>query len=203
MPSKPPNFTSLCQSVMDKKAQGWKDEYSSMSEFKQNLMEASLVEEKRGRGWLLRRETNAATSKQEEKITDVLKQTSLEVQGSYFLVQFWAAVKVRGQLSASNQPFLVSSPAKGITRYRNKCMDSPYVVDIVKNVLSSTGEKANHTSEFARRCGFNQHRVLTLCDASHEFYGVLEILCENEETYNGLLSAFEKVTNTYVDVSYT
>ncbi|KAH6798252.1 hypothetical protein C2S52_022806 [Perilla frutescens var. hirtella] len=177
--------------------EGWDEEYSSISEFKHHLKEASLAEEKVeerswDEGWILRNGYDSNNT----KIITLLKRIALSQDRC--LVQFWAVLeKVEGEglgshhyLSTSNEPFFVSKLSKGVSWYRNLCVGLVYHVDMEgpeaeQQLLGGVGRAYRNKhpestpdlrlysiKEFplrdeAARCGFRDYLALPLFD-SHQ-----------------------------------
>lgn len=178
---------------------GWDDEYSTISAFKQDLREAGLVEQETEPVFY---HHSNHTSSQLEKIIWLLRNMQRVRFGFHYLVRFWAVMKVEGRhhrLSNLHQPFCVShKPPLGACWYRNVCMDGVYDVDMegveggeqlgtvgraykYKRYESTPDLKLYSTSEFplrdaAARCGFRTYMVLPLFDIpQNECFGVLEV----------------------------
>ncbi|KAH6806850.1 hypothetical protein C2S51_027958 [Perilla frutescens var. frutescens] len=182
--------------------EGWNEEYSSISEFKHNLKEASLAEEEvKERSWVLRYEYDSNNT----KIITLLKHILSDFWFWYgrCLVQYWAVVKVEGPhhyLSTSHQPFCVGRLSKGVSWYRNLSSQYEYHVDVEgseaeQEQLGGVGRAYRNrrpestpnlrlysTNEFplcddAARCGFRGYLALPLFDLhQNQCYGVLELL---------------------------
>lgn len=187
---------------------GYHEEYSTIHEFKEDLNQAVLAEEKLKHGWVFWRakhHKSKHTSQLQHKIRTLLKHiASMEWGGPHYLAQFWAVIKVEGRihyLSTSNQPFCVPNLRKGLCWYREQCMDDVYGVDVEgaeeeklgiigrayrnKQPESTPDLMLYSMDEFplrdhAARCGFRGYWALPLFDLHHksECYGVLELFSD-------------------------
>ncbi|KAH6806849.1 hypothetical protein C2S51_027957 [Perilla frutescens var. frutescens] len=186
--------------------EGWYEQYSSISEFKHHLNQASpLADEKSRYGWVLRNEYDSNNT----KIITLLKHMASHswfLHGNHCLVQFWAVVKVEGRhhyLSTSHQPFCVGRLSKGVSWYRNLSSQYQYDVDMEgaeaeKEQLGGVGRAYRNRrpestpdlrlysiKEFplrdqAARYGFRRYLALPLFDLhQNQCYGVLELLSYN------------------------
>ncbi|XP_042012731.1 protein NLP7-like isoform X2 [Salvia splendens] len=183
---------------------GCLDEYSSITDFKQNLGEEPLIHEEFAGGWVLYENEK---EKEKEKLSSQLKIISLlriitsssygMVAHSHCLMQFWTVEGSHHYLSCSHHPFYVGSLHKGLCRLRKLCIDQQYVAGggddeqqlggvgrVYRNMLPESTQDLSlySTHEFpmrdeAARCGFRAYIALPLFDSTHpnQFYGVLEI----------------------------
>lgn len=192
------------------------DNYSSISEFKQDMKETGLVEEKLESGWVLWEHSKSREELQHTIIILLKLATCGLLESSHdYLIQFWAVAKVEGEhhryMSASEQPFCVGNDGlrKGVCSYRKQCMDHMYFVNLEAGEVNSFGSvartyenkypestpdvKTYFSNDFqlrhnAVRSGFKYYSANLLCDdlPAHQCYGVVEILCNSYITLQKL-----------------
>ncbi|KAG6400383.1 hypothetical protein SASPL_137211 [Salvia splendens] len=176
---------------------GWIGQYSSITDFKQNLGEEALIHEEYERGWVLY-EKMLSQFKRIISLFRFIASPSNRMVHSNYLMQFWRVVKVEGShhyLSCSHLPFYVGSLHKGLCRLRKLCIDQQYVAGgddeqqlggvgrVYRNMLpeSTPDLRLYSTHEFPMRdeaasCGVRAYMALPLFDShTYEYYGVLEI----------------------------
>ncbi|XP_042017297.1 protein NLP6-like isoform X2 [Salvia splendens] len=176
---------------------GWIGQYSSITDFKQNLGEEALIHEEYERGWVLY-EKMLSQFKRIISLFRFIASPSNRMVHSNYLMQFWRVVKVEGShhyLSCSHLPFYVGSLHKGLCRLRKLCIDQQYVAGgddeqqlggvgrVYRNMLpeSTPDLRLYSTHEFpirdeAARCGVRAYMALPLFDShTYQYYGVLEI----------------------------